>query len=272
LLLRVQGEAQPERRRFPDAGKLRQFFRHYTRPHATERPIIMSAARTRAPNVDTIASDLAKEHPDWNRERLYNEAHGKYVVAMRAHTNEIVKRVSADPAFVSVVRVQRAEQEARRTMRPQPNMTVLLNRERDRLMRDEACSLEEAVTRASETVRETMRLWERDHLQETNVILQRDAATPVQLAAPRAPAAKAPAPLPVYFNPGMSPTELKDAAARGQLPVRMSAPANEQHMRLMDRVKVVQLRGGDLADYTAAYLVASKEIADEDAAAKEGAT
>ncbi len=150
----------------------------------------MTAARTLAPNVDAIARDLAKEHPDWNRERLYNEAHAAFVVRMRAYTNDVVKRVTADPVVMSAVRVQRAQQEARRMVRPQPDMTTLLSRERDRLMKHEGCTLEEAITRASETVRETMRLWERDHLQETSTILQRDAAIPVQLAAPRAPAAE----------------------------------------------------------------------------------
>ena len=104
-----------------------------------------------------------------------------------------------------------------------------------------------------------------------NVVFQRDAQIAVQFAAPRAHAAKAHAPPPAYFNPGMSPTELKDAAARGQLPVRMAAPADEKHMRIQDRVKLLQATRAECRDYTAAFVAASKEIADEDAEREQAA-
>jgi hypothetical protein len=233
----------------------------------------MSAAN-RAPNVDTIASDLAKAHPDWNREKTYAEAHSKFVVAMRAYTNDVVTRVTADPTVLNAIRLQRAQQEARRMVRPKPNLTALISRERDRLMREEGCILEDAIVRASETVRETMRLWERDHLQETRTILQRDAAKPIQLAAPRAPVAKPAPPVRKFVPGGMTPSQARDEAARpGGLPVLRSAPPDERHMRIQDRIKLLQATRAECKDYTAAYLAAKRELDAEDdanAVADEG--
>lgn len=225
----------------------------------------------RAPDVNEIARQIQAANPTWNREAVYNEAHKKCMPLVRAYMGNALARMAQDPAVDATLRRQRADAEARRALPPEPNITTLQSRERARLMR-EGLTLEEATVQSLETVRELSRQWERAHLDEVRTILQRDAGRPVQLGIRTIPT-KAIAPTRETFVPlGMTRGEAVDAAERNQLPTRnVRTAAAEQHVRLMDRVRTLQARGGTTADYHSAYLAASRELAAEDGA-NEAAT
>ncbi len=125
--------------------------------------------------------------------------------------------------------------------------------------------MEEATTRALETVREIDRVWQRAHLAELQVILARDASAPVTLAVARASTAKAAPQREAFIPGGMSATMARDEAVLGRLPTRaIRRPEQDEHVRLMDRVKLLQATHADCRDYHAAYVEARKLIAAED--------
>jgi hypothetical protein len=224
----------------------------------------MSAARNRAPDVNAIERKLAAEHPELSSEQRWNKAYAEHVVQMRAHTTETLKVMMADPAAEKAIRLQRAQQEARRNLPPEPKLAEVQDRERAKIMREEGLTREEATVRAIAKGREEERLWNRSMLEEVNVLLARDADRPVTLVAPRTVAKKA-APAVEHFVPvGMTRGEARDAAERGHLPVRAIRSADAtRHVRLMDRVRTIQAKG--TPDYTAAYIAATNELAAEDA-------
>ena len=228
-------------------------------------------ATNRAPDVNEIAREIAAAHPEWNREKVYNEAHKKCMPLVRAYMGNALARMVTDPAVDATLRRQRADAEARRALPPEPNIATLQSRERARLMR-EGLTLEEATVQSLETVREVSRQWERAHLDEVRIILQRDAGRPVQLAIRTVVAKPHVATRETFIPLGMTRGEAVDAAERGQLPTRtIRTAAAAHHMRLMDRVRTIQAKGGTFADYHTAYLAASKEIDAEDEATENEA-
>ena len=224
-----------------------------------------AATMTRAPNLNEIATKLTRENPTWTREAVYAAAYRQHTIAMREFSSAVVERVKNDPAVMNAIRVQRAEVEARRGLPPEPDVSLVMSRERTRLMR-EGYTLDEAVPLALETAREASRMWQRAALQETSVILARDVAKPVTLAVPCAPVARPLAPAQRFVPFGMSRAEAIDQAQRPEgLPIRMRAPRDDGQMRLMDRVRELQASGDEaLRDYTAAYIQARAQLAAED--------